>query len=475
MKKLHLLFVLLFFSLIKVFPQSIPNSNFEQWTLQTMFEQPEHYLTSNPQMLMMGLLPNCTKETDCFSGQYAVKIETVTNGQDTINGILLIGMPGNQTIDGGYPFAARPDTLIVHLKYNILPDDTAHLIFFFKNSGAIMGTTGINLLGQQLNYASFKLPVNWIMPGNADSVAVLISSSNLDSPGVPGSYIYIDDIQLTGSVIPFPNGGFENWIAENSEEPDHWKTLNYAKTTIPSVTKVTDNYNGTYALKLETIETIWGQTLGYITNGYIGNNGPEGGVPVNNNPAQLTGYYKYLPNGPDTAVAIAFTSRYDALLDSTIILEMIAIKLIPTPVYAPFEINLNYNSFPFADTINVSFASSNLLDSGAYIGLGSILFIDSLNINYLPLFINNISQENEFEFYPNPAHDFLILKSKNNLMNSEILIYNSLGQVVLSKLVKEKIDEIYMDVSKLLNGTYFIEVRSSDRLGFRNKLVIKNS
>jgi len=472
MKKIILLIMLSLPVLSFVRAQTVPNGNFENWTVQTLFEDPTYWSSANMQLQMMGMPSNCTKETDHYSGTFSAKLETVTNGQDSMNGIMFIGVPGNQSIEGGYPFAARPDTVIIHLKYNILPNDTGHFMVFFKNSGNVIGMVGINLIGIQSTFGEFKLPVSWFQLGNADTLSALVTSSNLDSPVVPGSYVYVDGIEFINSTVPFPNGDFENWMPNTSEEPDGWVTLNYAKTTVPSATKDVDHYDGNYAIRVETIQTIWGQQLGYITNGIIGNDGPEGGVPISLNPSTLTGFYKYVPNGLDTAIAVVMTTRHDIVLDSTIVLDMVAIKLPPTNTYMPFTINLNYNNFPFADTINISFASSNLMDSGAYVGLGSALYIDSLNLNFLPVSVENKTEDDVINIFPNPVKDYVSIALSAELAYSSIRIFDALGRILYDSDVKAFEKLLKVDVSQFDSGLYFIELKSNDGNCYKTKFLI---
>ena len=472
MKKYFLLIGFVFAIITLVNAQIIPNGSFEDWTVQTLYEQPDNWTTANVQLMMMGMAANCTKSSDHYSGAFSAKLETITNGQDTISGMMIIGQPGNQTINGGYGFVDHPDTVVVHLKYNIMPNDTGHFIVFFKNVGNIVGMVGMNILGLQTGWKEFKLPVTWIQLGNPDTLSALITSSNLDSPKVPGSYVYVDGIQLIGSSTPFPNGDFENWTANTSEEPDGWATLNYAKTTVPSATKVT-GFIGSHAIRVETIQTIWGQTLGYITNGQMGNNGPEGGIPVALNPSNLTGYYKYTPNGLDTAVVLVMTSRYEALMDSTIMIEMAVIKLPPVTTYTPFQVNLYYSGFPFVDTVNISFASSNLLDSNAYVGLGSALYIDSLNMNYIPLGINKVNVNYGINIFPNPVSDFVTIALNANERILSLKIFDAIGKEILKQDANASTVNTKIDVSQFKPGVYFIEVRSGDGNIYRSKFIVK--
>ncbi|MCF8234974.1 MAG: hypothetical protein K9G67_08120 [Bacteroidales bacterium] len=47
---------------------------------------------------------------------------------------------------------------------------------------------------------------------------------------------------------------------------------------------------------------VGGDISGVVTHGTFFEDGPVGGLPVNLNPQMLTGYYKYYPVGPDTAL-----------------------------------------------------------------------------------------------------------------------------------------------------------------------------
>ena len=63
----------------------------------------------------------------------------------------------------------------------------------------------------------------------------------------------------------------------------------------------------------------------------------------------------------------------------------------------------------------------------------------------------------EFQFYPNPASNFIYLKSESNIESVSIL--NSLGQRVLHV---EKLNSTHtkIDISNLENGAYFIKINS---------------
>jgi len=79
--------------------QQLPNGGFENWS-QQIFNEPDTFLSSN---IMWGV-NNVTKVTDSYHNLFAAKLETVLSNNDTIPRMLLIGTPGNQTINGGLPY-----------------------------------------------------------------------------------------------------------------------------------------------------------------------------------------------------------------------------------------------------------------------------------------------------------------------------------------------------------------------------------
>ena len=82
--------------------------------------------------------------------------------------------------------------------------------------------------------------------------------------------------------------------------------------------------------------------------------------------------------------------------------------------------------------------------------------------------MEEITFEDEFSIFPNPAKDVLTISSKNGLRIDEIVIYNQIGQKVLhAKRLTNSID-----VSMLQPGMYMVEIVSND-LKFREKVIIK--
>lgn len=444
--------------------QLIPNASFENWSTITYFEDLDSYLTTNFQAYFSMGAANVTKSTDAHSGTYSAKLETVSSPGGLIQGGIIIGNAGPGGFSGGISFTQHPYTISLWTKYNIPTGDSAIIIFLFKKLGNNIGVVVRKPSGQQLTYQHMIMPVTWMdsttMP---DTVAMAVFSSNPSSPTGLGSLMWLDDINFVGVTAQLPNNSFENWTSLYSEEPDLWKTSNpytFAGGGL-SVTKSTDHYDGSFSAKLTTkVTPNNGDTVAYMTDGIIGNNGPQGGTPVPYNPAKFSFYYKYFPNGLDSALAGGWLYRYDAALDSTIVLEQELHKLPAASTWTLHEVQFFYSSWPPADTLNISFASSNIQDPGAYVGLGSSLYVDKVQLFIQPVGIgetHNVSLEPVV--FPNPATDKLIVNSGNDTKNLIIEILDLQGQKIQEFSFNPNSSK-GIDISFLSKGTYLYRIKS---------------
>ncbi|MFC2111210.1 T9SS type A sorting domain-containing protein [Bacteroidota bacterium] len=473
--KITLLVLVIMVVSISTMAQSLLNSSFENWTSDTLYEEPDSFQTSNMFSYMLTNYGNVVKSTDKYSGTYSIKLTTIVFGNDTATGTIILG-EGSQGNLGGIPYTDRPDSIKVVVKHNILTTDTGVVAVLFTKLGNIIGMAMQAFLGVENNWTMTSIPITWLVPGiNPDTMVFIASCSNLDRIKVPGSWMQIDDLELTGGVAQIPNSGFENWSPIEIEEPDDWWTINFAGVynNTFSATKSTDAYHGTYALRLET-QYLFDDTIGYITNGRFDDNGPNGGMSVWQNPHKLTGYYKYTPVGPDTALAALFSLDYTP--SDTIMVDSNLIKLPAAYTYTYFEVPLLYNSWPIIDTLNIAFASSNIMDDTPYAGVGSVLYIDSLNLIYKPLSIDeNALAKNEFKIFPNPASDVINITSSLAVNGDlHISIYNSIGKLVMEKaLIPLSFNDFFkLDISALKPAIYLYKIQTNDDLK-NGKLIVR--
>jgi len=441
------------------YAQDIPNGKFENWFTEAYFEEPADYSTSNIMIYWVdaGEL-NVTKTTENHSGDYAIRLETIIIEEDTLPGMAFLG---NFLIDGngGIPYSDRPDSIKGYVKYNMMPDDTAYISGVFLDQGDFIGLGFHAMAGTQNDYVAFSAPIQWINGNNPDTILLRIISSGGEY-AKSGSVVYVDDIRFSGEVQQIPNGDMENWTMLSAENPEDWSTLNFFGLFGDefSATKTADSYEGNYALQIKTV-MVGDDSSGVVTNGILGEDGPIGGLPVNLNPQMLSGYYRYFPVGPDTALAGVSTYRYNPELDSSEMIEEAIIKLSAAETWTFFEIDLQENPIPMVDTVNIAFASGNMEDDSSYFGLGSVLIVDDLMISYYSSDIpENVGACGLPVLYPNPIADYLYVKFERET-SAVFKLYDLNGACVCNtQLPGQRGDLLQVDLSEIPAGVYCYEM-----------------
>ena len=129
---------------------------------------------------------------------------------------------------------------------------------------------------------------------------------------------------INAQTNAIPNGNFESWTTINHDELTGYSSSNLQSiikyNTAANCTKVADPFHGTYAIKLQTTLGSAGDTaMGYLaaTPNPNGNNPCvwQGGIPYNQMPTGIKGYYKSNIASPDSAcILVAFRSGGSCLV-----------------------------------------------------------------------------------------------------------------------------------------------------------------
>jgi hypothetical protein len=449
--------------------QTIPNGDFEAWSNDTLYEEPASYFTGN--LWSFNAVPggNVVKVGSAFHGNFASQMTTVSTGGDTAIGLMLTGSPGMGGILGGVPYTEQPDSISFYAKYDVQLGDTAFVIVGFKVSGTFIAFALQPLIGNQTTWKRFVMATNLPAFPAPDTMVFIASSSVLEGLQLPGSTLTIDSVTFIGATAGIPNPSFENWVPYTSEEPDGWIGFNFgAMAGGPlSLTKSTNAYSGTYSAKVETIATSWGDTIGLVSNGKFYTNGLKGGMAVNSNPDKVTGYYQYFPSGQDTALIGLASFLAGVKMDSAIL------ALPAQSSWTYFELPLSYSSFPDVDTLNITFSSSNTLDSNTN-GLGSVLYIDNLNIYYLPLGMKQVAESSGTKVLPNPFNDISVLSfSKPENMVVDVELYDATGKNCWSRKGITS-NSVIIDRKGLDNGIYMFHIKDANgKLLSNGKILIQ--
>jgi hypothetical protein len=122
--------------------------------------------------------------------------------------------------------------------------------------------------------------------------------------------------------------------------------------------------------------------------------------------------------------------------------------------------NLSSLTYVFTDTMLLTGGNSYRVKIN--LAGGQIIYSPTETIYYLPG-INNL-------VYPNPARTMFQIVSKDP-DGSELILYNPIGQKVLTKKIKSDIETI--SVQHLQRGLYFIVIMQKNHKAYQGKIVIK--
>jgi len=344
------------------FSQSIPNGNFENWTLNT-YESPQYFMCANDENAdkSSNPPPSVTKTTDAYHGTYAIRMSSSLVGTDSIQAWMANGNPNGWT--GGIPYSQTPTGIRLYYKTTLAANDSAIMFMIFKKNNAVIGQYFYKIGANTSSYTLFSKTFSPALPQTPDTLIFACASSDLmNHKAYPGSMFQVDSISFTGASQPSNfNGDLELWQNTTNYKCVGWHGKGAIQTT--------DIYKGTYALELVTNPPGFGDNqvrVGYVTTGKEQNNGgpPLGGLPYTTQVDTLEFYYKYLPaNYPlSTDSARVSLSFYKNGVNIFGFQQKLGASLTYKKVSFPF------NLAQVPDTVQLSAESSNWPANLSYVG-----------------------------------------------------------------------------------------------------------
>jgi len=443
---------------------SIVNGDFEDWTNNTLFEDPDIWLTGN---YGWGTYVVATKSTDKVGGNYSLRLENIINGTDTAFGYALHGDVGQGGPGGGIPYSDIVDTLKGWYKYDIQTGDSANMMVEFKFGGNTVSMDLIKFVGTQNTWTEFAYPIN-VGLAQPDSVMIAFVAGNaMGGYVLDGSWLMLDDVSFSSSVnnspAAIPNGGFEAWSDIMVEDADDWSSFNpilYSQQAIPA-RKTADANSGVYAMELETMLINNGKDTinGMVSKGALDFWKQSNGIPYIWQPDTFMGYYKYAPVGIDTAyIYVQFTFNANPIEAQWIMVSG------TVSTYTLFERSLNVAFVP--DSMQVMlWAGSNP---------GSILKVDDLSLVGGNVGISTIdAQVAGLSLYPNPAGNACTMEYLlTEKATTTISIYNLLGEEVYSEnnTSLAGLQRMQLNLQDMVPGMYLLNLEINGK-NYSQKLI----
>ncbi|MDZ4757905.1 MAG: T9SS type A sorting domain-containing protein [Bacteroidota bacterium] len=280
---------------------------------------------------------------------------------------------------------------------------------------------------------------------------------------------------LMGNVAfgQVPNGSFENWTGS---EANSWVSTNLLMFlgNSQSVYKSTDAHGGSFACEVNTIKVNIkppGQPIpdytGSIFLGRFANFNPTMGAPYTKRPDKMVFWYKYVPKGTDSAIALVTLTRWNSSTKKT---DTVGLGVGPmtgsTTTYTKKDVDIMYLSNNAPDTAIVLFVSSSLSANQA----GSKLTID--DADFVGGNTGIIAQtQNEIGIYPNPAKDMLNLELGNLEGNVYIAITDIQGKNIYTQIYST-CNNVTIQTSTFKSGIYILNV-TSDKNTITHKIIIE--
>lgn len=451
----------------------VQNGSFESWTTTDLLVSfPPYESISNLASVGDGVDQNVYPITTPGNGQGVRMAPNIANG-DTLVAVLGIGEFNPDK--PGAPYIGTPDSFFITTRYHFQPGDNGLIAFnFFAGGSKILGPVIHFFAGTDSAWheESLALPT---FPMAADSIGILIASGDFNNSQL-GSWLEIDSMYFTGTTAPIPNGQFDVTDSLSYDDPDSWLTPNLFSALFmatPSVTMTSTAAEGSYAVRIETIETETNDGIDttswiFLAQEIAEGIGPSGGLPIPNGAETalaLTGSYQYHPIGMDTAIVYFVMTAYDSVTQQRDTILETPYLLPPATEYQTFSIPIDLAQE--ADSFLLAFAASD--ESGDFhqgpVGIGSVLILDNLLFDTTTV-VNSLGKQLsplEASIYPNPATDQVTLTIGETDPDSyEIRIFHLNGQILYrDSWTPFSLSEKAINLAALPDGILIVEVLSS--------------
>jgi len=271
------------------------------------------------------------------------------------------------------------------------------------------------------------------------------------------------------------NGGFEDILTTDSPHPfpvpEFWEIYFYGL-EFGAALLDEDSHNGEWAMKLETTHYLDLRPTKLSTMFFMPPMPMEiYAHPLNHSPNQLSFYYKYLPEGGDTARvsvllfnfpdSLPFHNPYLSYIDTLFYIEQDIADAVET--YTQMMLDLDFESNPDPEYIQVEFVTNKHASASGQLSSaqgtpGTTLWVDDVELMYPVSTADRKVTESDITLFPLPAVDFFQIQMPARLSLQSAVLYDLSGQqrMVLNPALNRH------PVSDLPNGMYLLHLNFNE-------------
>ncbi len=294
---------------------------------------------------------------------------------------------------------------------------------------------------------------------------------------------------LAGFSQAIPNSGFETWINNTElpqayEVPQGWISDDMIRSgfdpayTGISVSKSTQSYSGSFAVKMETIINNGDTVSGTIYSvqslveffSYLFSENAAIGFPYSDRPANLQGYYKFNSVGNDSAGIAIEMYKWNTITGVSDIIAFGEYSIgANASSYTVFNLPITYMNSESPDTV-VIFAGIN----GSHVG--TTFYIDALSFTgTAPIGIDELYSDNKYvKLYPNPFSNSasINIDIAVKLNNASIRIFDISGKEVktINNINKNL---VILEKGEMTAGLYFYKLLNNSSEVYNGKFIIR--
>ena len=426
----------------------IPNWDFENWHT-TEYQLPDGWnIIGNVEKIIdnenviVGLKPFINEDNDYENVSATLNFNMITaDDEETMF----------ENVTGGMPIEGKPNVLYVRMNYDIEVGDSAMAIAMLKKNDVLISKNIYYIKGNtEGSFMDLSFNMNYSLDQIPDTIMLGFTNiSPYDEEIGINNFVEIDSIWFDIDNLTIPNSGFNNWISKTVEYPDNWYCdashfILYNEEFPKTVFKTENAYHNDYAICIKSYpigcDTIMGEIRPFTEQGFFN---------VNHQHQKLEFYYKYLPEGIDTArVSVGMYKDGESIAWGSVeITDHVNLwKKGPVNIYY-------HNQEAIPDSATISITSTTWENRKL-----SELCIDKICFDgdYIPVeeeFASNL------RLYPNPVNDILTVLVENHSRTSKcrVKIVDINGKIQYN-CINTLIDSMVIDVSFLRKGFYLIQI-----------------